>query len=312
MLVTHNGPFHADDVMATALVRLFVHGDIDIIRTRDAEKIAAADIVIDVGGVYDAATNRFDHHQFRTTEDRVRSRFMPAVPLSSAGMVLEWLVDREDIEEDVARILYRDLVADIDLHDNGEAAAVPEGFPMGASLSMAISRFNPSWDGGKDFDADFVKAVEFATVVLDNALRSAEAEVKAVNIVKAAAAESPDEDVLQMPLAVPNARNIVVDLELPHSLIVHPSDFGGWMVMTVPPSREDMFSQRVPLPENWAGKRGEELNAALAEAGIDQAILDEGHEANASAVFTHTGRFCGGHGTKDASLAMAKAALALR
>jgi uncharacterized UPF0160 family protein len=112
-----------------------------------------------------------------------------------------------------------------------------------------------------------------------------------------------------MPISVPGARDIIVDLGLPHALIVHPSDFGGWMLMTVPPSRENPFSQRVPLPAEWAGLRGAALNTVLANAGVDESTLQEGSEANPSAVFTHTGRFCGGHGTQEAALAMAMAAL---
>lgn len=34
-----------------------------LIRTRDANKLAECDIVVDVGGVYDPATHRYDHHQ---------------------------------------------------------------------------------------------------------------------------------------------------------------------------------------------------------------------------------------------------------
>lgn len=34
-----------------------------LIRTRDASKLAECDIVVDVGGVYDPATHRYDHHQ---------------------------------------------------------------------------------------------------------------------------------------------------------------------------------------------------------------------------------------------------------
>ena len=71
---------------------------------------------------------------------------MPAVPLSSAGMTLEAMVDSGAMSEDVAEIVYRDLVAAIDLHDNGEAPPSPEGHPHGATLSGVLSRFNPNWD----------------------------------------------------------------------------------------------------------------------------------------------------------------------
>jgi len=58
---THSGEFHADDVFAVAILKL-VFGDINIVRSRDKTKIAEADIVVDVGEIYDKNENRFDHH----------------------------------------------------------------------------------------------------------------------------------------------------------------------------------------------------------------------------------------------------------
>lgn len=304
---THNGPFHADDVVAGALL-LSMGPEITFVRTRDPEQIAEADVVFDVGGVHDPSTWRLDHHQFRSTEARVRSRFMPAVPLSSAGMTLEAMVDSGAMSEDVAEIVYRDLVAAIDLHDNGEASPPPMGHPHGATLSGVLSRFNPNWDDeNKDFDAAFHRAVMWAleSLVLP-AIASAESTIRAREIV--ASAVKPGNPIAVLPVAVPGARDMVLDLDAEVDFLVHPSDFGGWMVMTVPPSREDAFSQRVPLPAEWAGLRGEELNAELAKAGVRTDVLEAGIAANPSSVFTHTGRFCGGHGTKEAAIAMAMAA----
>ena len=67
-LLTHSGKFHCDDALAYATLRLALglHAaghDHRLVRTRDKDKIAAADIVFDVGGVHDDATSRFDHHQ---------------------------------------------------------------------------------------------------------------------------------------------------------------------------------------------------------------------------------------------------------
>ena len=62
-VATHSGPFHADDVLAVALLRVFVDEEATVLRTRDLERIAQADVVVDVGGLYDPAARRFDHHQ---------------------------------------------------------------------------------------------------------------------------------------------------------------------------------------------------------------------------------------------------------
>jgi uncharacterized UPF0160 family protein len=51
----------------------------NLIRTRDASKLSECDIVVDVGGVYDPATHRYDHHQVSIdldTKKRKKSVFL--------------------------------------------------------------------------------------------------------------------------------------------------------------------------------------------------------------------------------------------
>ena len=66
------------------LKQLDEYKDASIVRTRDPEVIAKADIVVDVGAVYDPATHRYDHHQreFTGTFDDKHT-----IRLSSAGLV---------------------------------------------------------------------------------------------------------------------------------------------------------------------------------------------------------------------------------
>lgn len=61
VVVTHGGGAHRDEFLACAMLTL-KYPDIHIIRTDDPSKIAAADIVVDVGGVYDPQRKRYDHH----------------------------------------------------------------------------------------------------------------------------------------------------------------------------------------------------------------------------------------------------------
>ena len=62
LAVTHDGVFHADDVLGAAILRK-AHKDIEIVRTRDPKIMEEADILFDVGNTYDPATGKFDHHQ---------------------------------------------------------------------------------------------------------------------------------------------------------------------------------------------------------------------------------------------------------
>ena len=81
IIATHSGKFHADDAWAVAVLDILYPGS-EIIRTRDQSLIDAADFAIDVGGTWDPATGRFDHHQkgFDVTRQS-------GVPYASAGLV---------------------------------------------------------------------------------------------------------------------------------------------------------------------------------------------------------------------------------
>ena len=54
-IVTHSGAFHADDVFAVATLDLTYDGKVKFMRSREPEDLAKADIVLDVGAVYDPA-----------------------------------------------------------------------------------------------------------------------------------------------------------------------------------------------------------------------------------------------------------------
>ena len=65
-IATHDGVFHADEVFALAVLKLYFekeHKQIEIIRTRDLERISSCDIAVDVGGKYSHKEQVYDHHQ---------------------------------------------------------------------------------------------------------------------------------------------------------------------------------------------------------------------------------------------------------
>lgn len=82
---THDGTFHCDEVLAISMLRLLpTYRDAVVVRTRDTEKLAKCDIVVDVGSEYDAARLRFDHHQ-RGFDQTLGEGYK--TKLSSAGLV---------------------------------------------------------------------------------------------------------------------------------------------------------------------------------------------------------------------------------
>src|SRR5271170_6707275 len=126
---THNGHFHADEALAVYMLRLLPdYASAALVRTRDQALLDKCHTVVDVGGEYDVARNRYDHHQrtFNTTFPN------HATKLSSAGLVYMHFgkaviaqhtklpPDHPDVEL-LYQKLYDDFVEAIDAHDNGIA-----------------------------------------------------------------------------------------------------------------------------------------------------------------------------------------------
>ena len=90
LIATHSGTFHADDVFGVAVLAFLFPGS-RIVRTRDEREIAQADFAVDVGGAWDPAAGRFDHHQRGFDGARTRREAdgsaVPAEGYASAGLV---------------------------------------------------------------------------------------------------------------------------------------------------------------------------------------------------------------------------------
>jgi uncharacterized UPF0160 family protein len=298
--VTHSGKFHCDEVFGYAALRLALGGEHELIRSRKPDVIAAADIVWDVGGVYDAAARRFDHHQKGAPlrED--------GTPYSAAGLL--WThyglaavqaalaPDEQDLAPAIAGEIEQRMVRRIDEVDTGVSAAGPVTV---ASMELAalIGDFNPPWDspeadGPTAGDAAFRHAAAMAEGVLRRRIEVARAKFAAQAQVLAAYAAGEDKRILVLPRGMP-WKNVVFAHDLPILFAISPASNGNWMIDTVPPE-PNSFAQRLPLPEAWAGLEG----AALAEAtGVEDAV------------FVHLRRFVGAARTRAGALAMVRGAL---
>ena len=78
---THDGRFHADDVLGTAICTMAVEGDcgVEYIRSRNVYELERADIILDVGGRNDGV-KWFDHHTKQEFRDN-------GIPIASAGQM---------------------------------------------------------------------------------------------------------------------------------------------------------------------------------------------------------------------------------
>ncbi len=271
---THDGSFHADEVTASAILLLFDLIDKDKIhRTRDPLVLSRCEFVCDVGGIYDPAAKRFDHHQIEYTGQ-----------LSSAGMVLKYLREYKIIDPDFYDFLNNSLIIGVDAHDNGVAKLEP-GF---CSFSQVVSNFLPiEYDTtSKKHQEAFSRALQF---VYDHIFRLRQRYLYTLSCrEKVRKCMAQNSLALIFEEALPWMENF---FELggeihPALFVVMPTGM-HWKVRGIPPSLRERMRVRKPLPQEWAGLHEEDLRKVT---GIDGAI------------FCHKGRFISIWESKDDAL----------
>lgn len=274
-VATHSGPFHADDVLAWALIKVFYAPDAQVVRTRKPDQIKAADIVFDVGGQFDPSSLRFDHHQSAYEG-----------PLSSAGMVLDWLEGSEHVEPSVATKLRADFVDYVDAVDNGRL--LPDrSVPCFARI---VELFTAGPTTAAEYDRAFLRAGGVAEGMVRGVIAEVELVREARATVLAAMQEARD------------AGRAVIFFDRYHKWKTvyyehggadHPTDYvvfpgieGTWRVIAIAPE-EHSFAQKRPLPEAWAGLTGSALSQVTGVEG---------------SLFCHKNRFIAVFQTREAAV----------
>lgn len=264
VLVTHDSNFHTDDVFAVATLRL-IHGQHLVVkRTRDVEAIELADIVLDVGGIYEPDKDRFDHHQPGGAGER-RS----GVPYASVGLVWKKYGPQLCANNiDISDIVDRKLIAPIDAWDNGVSIATPhqEGVQP-FTISMVVIAMNPTWREEAEYVTPFYKAVAFAEDVLRREIAHASATVAAKTSVLGAYDRSGDKRILMLQEAYPWF-DAVKDMPEVLFVIAPRRSDGTWSAKVV--SKDGEFEGRTHFPEEWAGKEGAAMQVA---SGVDDALF---------------------------------------
>lgn len=228
---THGGVFHADDVFATALLKIAYPG-IQIVRGFQAPEHFE-------GIVYDIGMGEFDHHQ---ADARKREN---GISYGAFGLLWEKL-GPELVGDRQARDFDSRFVSFLDDADNGGASCL---------LSQVISWFNPEWTDTPEYAGQaFEKAVDFAEAVLRRYLSHVKAQRQAEDYVRRAA-EAREDSLVVLERFVPWKEAL---FGTGKNFCIYPSARGGWAAQAVPetPSSDRV---RVPFPAQWAGKSREVL-----------------------------------------------------
>lgn len=287
-IVTHNGRFHTDEVFSCATLSLIHGGAVEIVRSRDAEVMATADILVDVGGEYDVSRQRFDHHQEGGAGARENG-----VPYSSFGLVWKHYGKELVSSPSVVQAVDERLVQSIDASDNGieTFSAVGELAPY---LLQDITRsFSPAWNEARTDDEGFFEAVEFAKKILTRVIVHAESFAEGARIVEGFYASAEDKRVIVLDGQYPWGETLSAHPEPLYVVQPERSGAGNWKIEAVR-SVPHSFQNRKNFPEAWAGKQDEELAQIT---GV------------ADAVFCHNKRFVAAARSKEGALELARLAV---
>lgn len=235
-VITHNGTWHADEILAIALLSI-VHNTIPtVVRTRDQSIIDKGLIdttvyVLDVGAKYQPLSANFDHHQ--RDFDLVNSfgnRY------STFGLVLEHL--SKEFSPYVLTQL-QEFANKVDCQDNG-IQTYPELYWIAEMNAL------------EDFDLVLSMAISLLKAKIANITKR---EILENNIKKAIESSKNGIVFSTESLIVNETLNSNPDLKL----IVSPSSSGGYSIQSLNLGVERDFSIRCPTPESWRGLRDKEL-----------------------------------------------------
>jgi uncharacterized UPF0160 family protein len=307
--------------------------DSKLVRTRDPALLETCHTVVDVGGVYDASKNRYDHHQ-RTFNTTFLDR---PTKLSSAGLIYMHfgkaiIAQHLEVPEDHPEVdilwmkIYQNFIEALDAHDNGIDAYDPKAIAAaglekrfldgGFTLGAMVSRLNPNWNDTRPSDPVQAQAMED-----EKFLKASEriGEEFLRDLTYCAGSWWPARDIVHKAFAKrlqydPLGRVLVFEGQsVPwkdHLYTLEEQEGGNekvlyvlypenqtqttkWRIQCVPVAK-DSFESRKPLPEAWRGQRDEDLDRLLGFSG---------------GVFVHSSGFIGGHHNFEGAKAMAMKSL---
>lgn len=264
-IVTHNAKFHTDDVFAIATL-LILNPEAKIVRTRDEEQIKTADMVVDVGQVYDAGNNRFDHHQIGGAGKRENG-----IQYASFGLVWKKFGEEVAGSKEVAEKIDTTIAQLVDAADNGQdmiSTTIPEVFPF--TLNGIIDQYRATWKEEENWDERFMQAVHWAQGVLKREIKISADMLEGIKIVETLYEASDDKRILLIDKEYDFGREIVmntlVKLAEPIYAVLYRSDTESWQVLAIK-KNPATFDSRKALPEAWRGKINNEFEAASGVSG---------------------------------------------
>ncbi len=261
-IATHNGSFHADDLFACATLKL-LYSDATIIRTRDQALLDPADIVLDIGGVYDPEKKRFDHHQKGGAGIRENGILYASFGLIWKHFGMQLCNDDKEVWQKIEN----KIVIPQDAIDTG--TQIVEKTFGGLSPyfgDQVFLSFSPTWKEGDEHIDDIFRAqVDRVASVLAREIKVAKDDIEGERFILNAPREN---GIVMMDMAMPRYLYQNILCKIPDvNFILLKSEKNGWKVECIRKNEYTMES-RIPFPQTWAGLGGEELQKVSGIATI--------------------------------------------
>lgn len=299
-LITHDKTFHYDEVLGTAVLQL-IYSDTEVIRTRSKDIIETGDIVYDVGGVYDSARHRYDHHQ-STFNDTFSPKYN--IKLSSAGLIFKHFHEKlfeiygftrkSPIFDFIVEKVYSEFFLPADANDNGYDCIF--GTIKARTVADVVRNYNKlSDDSTPEIEMErFMKALNFVSEDLKNYLNYIFTDYVVSYEDMYERVQKCEGDILYVEKSVSSSLiyDIEEDLKKGLKFVIVKTD-RDYRIITFPKVR-GKFEIKYPLKEEWRGLSGAELDQKSGMEGC---------------VFVHASGFTGGHKTLEGAFEMCRRSL---
>lgn len=275
-IVTHNGWYHADDVLAVSVLSV-LYPNAEIIRTRDEEVIKNSDIAVDVGNEYIPNKNRYDHHQvnppMRNIErDEKYSAFGLIWKHFGRDYIKHFYKDAIQAKVDfIWSKVNNGFVREIDLNDTG-------------SLNLSVGHLAMMINAQNGI-TEFKDMFPVVTLFIRGLMNKFEERFDAREIVEKAYEDAKDKRFITLPKSVP-WKAFIPDNVL--YALYHDDDNDTWKIGTASMPDNAMMPKKA-LKHEWWGLRDEELSTVSGIQGC---------------VFVHNTGFIGANKTYEGAVEM--------
>lgn len=216
-IATHNKIFHADEVTAIALLKVFTEDEIEVSRVdHNREDFSSFDMVIDIGRKFDGV-KYFDHHQYKGGK-------------SSAGLIWEYL----GMQEDYPKI--SKLIKMVDDNDTGVARSEPFEY------SSLLKCYNHRDIHSDAQEKQFTKAIKFAQTILISMAEAQEDIEDAKSIVANSFVFDGNPSIMELERFTPHWTSYINGELTPHiKAVVWEDEKDGNYKVKIPPKKLGLF-----------------------------------------------------------------------